>query len=244
LVGDVLETSGYKHQLKQYPNLLLEISNRVLMRQNIAVENEKLKSSIDTIASFENLYKTTSTELKNNSAADANYLKSIIDSYKSPLIAKIVALEVQAATPDMQKALQAYLLDAKTVAVDPERQALINGLISAKRAAKDYADTAAVIAQNVYAIIVRGSREDEEKFSQQIRQEFSTQAQAVLPLQYQFIYRDINNAELKQYIEFYNKEDIQKYIALTQVISEKLLANAVKQIIPQALSSSAEKKPK
>lgn len=240
-ITELFEVSGFNNTLRNYQALVSETGLLILEQQKFTLDREKFKQATDRGCTFDILHKSATEDLKSNRAADVNYLKSIIGLYKSPLVGKLVALEGQASLPESKKAIQAYLLEAKNISVDPERQAVINRLIFTRRAEKNGVDARHAVARNIYAGVITPkpiSRDEMEKISQQIRQELITQNNAVLPLQYQFIYREISNQDLQRYADFYQKEEIQKYIALTQVISEKILAVCATQAMSRVNSVS------
>lgn len=147
-------------------------------------------------------------------------MTQILSWLNTPLIKRIKTSELAATSPDLQQELMLYMANLQSNPPTPARMAAIKELVSVTKMAENATDIAVSIVANMFKGMQAAMPEkqvSEEQIQQQVQQVRAMISQAMnqqMVLMSYYIYRDISDTELAEYMSFYQKSLGQKELTV------------------------------
>ncbi len=163
-------------------------------------------------------------------------VESVLEWLDSPLGRKCTALESASAAPEALLAMQTYADELQQSPPPPERVALLGELARAVKAAENAVEvvinTQLAVAAGISAMLPAEQRKPLHVIRNEIEQ-FRPQITAAMQNQtaiaFLYTYRDLNEDEIQQYIDFARSElGVRYHAAASDAIQQALTAGSLK----------------
>lgn len=227
LISQMLEVTGLAKEIQGIPKQLRAVIARDPRIQNLTPEQRATFQSLVLRA-----YAPPAILEVINRTLQQNYdeasFKQFIQLYQQPLARKIHALEDEAETPEWDKNKQAYLSEMPSHPATQERLSILKNLDHATHDSAGTVNLQIAISRSMAGAAAMEQPKELRPSPEQLKKslaDLSAQMRASLEpavtlntqQSYLYVYRDVSDAELKEYIESYENPAIQLSMNLIEV---------------------------
>jgi len=246
-VGQVqkfISISGLAASIDTMPEQFQQQINLQALTQDDKLSIEKARQAITSALAATNGYQIAESYLL--SRTDAKNLINTIAFLESPLGQQIVAAEAEANAPEFPVAIQSYSLELANTPPTSERAKLVkelNKTLKSEDTVVDMLKTMTLVTADFFegmepdaAGEVRAAMESEwSNVEPMIRAQMS---QYVVLASY-YLYKDINDQQLSQYISFLKSQDGQVYSEATIEIFQRYVNQLVNAMLKNIIADTA-----
>lgn len=217
-VYSYLELSGIKASIQGMP-AQVEMMSQQMQLTSADPEKDRVVISVLLEAWQEEKVNQELISYIQNNMTSAE-MTQILSWLNTPLIKRIKASELAATSPDLQQELMLYMANLQSNPPTPARMAAIKELVSVTKMAENATDIAVSIVANMFKGMQAAMPEkqvSEEQIQQQVKQVRAMMSQAMnqqMVLMSYYIYRDVSDDELAEYMSFYQKSLGQKELTV------------------------------
>ncbi|WP_448250096.1 hypothetical protein [Thalassotalea agariperforans] len=217
-VYSYLELSGIKASIQGMP-AQVEMMSQQMQLTSADPEKDRVVISVLLEAWQEEKVNQELISYIQNNMTSAE-MTQILSWLNTPLIKRIKASELAATSPDLQQELMLYMASLQSNPPTPARMAAIKELVSVTKMAENATDIAVSIVANMFKGMQAAMPEkqvSEEQIQQQVKQVRAMMSQAMsqqMVLMSYYIYRDVSDEELAEYMSFYQKSLGQKELTV------------------------------
>ena len=241
IITQMLEVSGLSRAVQTIPDLMRSAVRELPQTQSLPPEQRmRLESTLVRAYAPSSILEELIRTLQQN--YDEASFRQYIQLFQQPLTRKIHSLEDEAETPQGQVHMQDYFVNRSLHSPIPERLALLQQLDHVTHDSFANTQLQIIIARTMAGVAVLSQppelRPDPEQFrvyfadlTEQLRANVAPAVTIRTQQSYLYAYRDVSNAELRQYIKSYDNPAIQLSLTLIekglQTAFEKASASVV-----------------
>jgi hypothetical protein len=226
-IYQLMDKSGVTRAIDGFPMQMQAMGQQMALTAKDSAEHQKFMKTFISSVNTEEMNQAIYSSIKQNVASED--MIKMLAWLEGELAAKIVAAELQSTEPEFQQNLMHFIADLQTTPPSQERTQTIIHYVESSKVAEQGLDMVIAIVKNMFEAIKVGKPDDKELATQldaQLAQMKATMGPAFeqqMVLTSYYIYRDISDADLNQYSNFYQQEIGKKYLsALMEAIGDAM----------------------
>ena len=240
-----LELSGVKASIQSMPEQIQMMSQQMQLTSANPEQDKVVIKALLSAWHEEKINEQLITYIQDNmSSAEMTKILSWLNSNQ---VKKIKSAELQATQTDFQQELMRYMADLQSNPPTPERMKAVKDFVGTTKMTENATDIAIAIVENMFKgmkAAMPNKAMTDEQITQQLTQMRTMMSQVMhqqMMMVSYYLYRDITDAELEEYMSFYKKPIGQTELTVVYAGLKKALSSWGDNIVTELSSALKEK---
>ncbi|MBN1897756.1 MAG: hypothetical protein JW827_03180 [Spirochaetes bacterium] len=210
MIRELLEESGTPQQIEAIPNVVRGLIPLQMAAQGVRSDAQVagfFQSAFDKYFLVDDMLKIVGAEFKKNNVQ--NYAEKCLTWMKSDLGKKITEMEIEGSKPEAAFGLLAYTMQIQDSPVDEDRKELAKAMVKVLDISERGVKKSEVIFKKMAEGINKGLPKKRKlppatinMITEQVKNSVNRQIEPVMVTSVLYIYKDLSDDEMEEYIEF------------------------------------------